>query len=109
MQTSERQYREYFHRDGVEAWLTCGGNSCLLEFSLPWDAESGGAPRALVEVLWQPRNERGLPEGAAITLLRETVDLRMTPDLKRAAGRLWLTSVSPSLATRSHLRVRPLQ
>jgi hypothetical protein len=62
-----------------------------------------------VEVLWQPRNQRGLPEGAAITLLRQTVNLRMTPDSRRAAGRLWLTAVPPPLATRSHLRISPLQ
>lgn len=91
-----------YTRPGVRAWLTCEGNGCVLDFTL--DGADGPPPqRAAVEVLFQPRDQRGLPRGAPMVLLRGNVRLRAQSH--QGVGRFWLADIRPSLARQCHFRI----
>lgn len=104
---SEDSFRQLFTGNGVEAWLTCEGNGCVLDFSIATAPGETLRPRqAEVEVLYQPRDERGMPRDAPVTMFRRTVRLRAQQNL--GIGRCWLDDIRPGLARECHYRIRAI-
>ncbi|MFT5323446.1 MAG: hypothetical protein ACI8P0_001295 [Planctomycetaceae bacterium] len=61
---SIKQWRQDFHDDaGTNLLLTCDDGSCLVEF-----ATSSSRPAMRVELLIQPWDRRGLPDGPPVEL-----------------------------------------
>ncbi len=78
--------RLVFHDDtGTNLLLTCDDGSCLVEFATP------SAEKAVrVEVLIQPRDRRGLPDGPPVELHAQCVPLLKLPESRGMLGRCWL-------------------
>jgi hypothetical protein len=91
----------YWNEQGVGLLLSCASGTCLVEVTLPDDDRT----TAGVEVLLQPRDERGLPDSSPIRLGSEQVVFVRRPDGRRQ-GRFWLPpGVSPRLARDCHFRL----
>ena len=101
--TSESLHEVYHGDDGIELQLDCAEGSCLAEITVPSDL-----PWAEVEVLLQPRDERGLPCGPPIRVDQQSLPLSPLPDGQGGLGRFWMPGgISPETAQQCHFRVSP--
>lgn len=97
-----------FYARGIEAELDEQGPRCRLLVSVDLRAYDG-AEAVRLEVLFQPRGERGLPVGAPAVLYASTWPLRLPDAAGMATADGWLPrALGPALARRCHYRVTPI-
>ena len=95
-----------FSGKGVRATLSCRWGRC--RFDVVVDAAVNAWPAVAIEVLAQPRDAAGLPQGPPIVLHKQTIKLRRSHDRQRLLGGCRLpTSIRPQLARKCYYRVRP--
>lgn len=92
----------YDGRD-LKLLLTCEGDSCLAEVTMPQDRGSA----IDVDVLLQPRDRRGLAVGSHIVAHSQHVTMQPLPDRHRSIGRFWLPpGLSQESARNCYFRVK---
>ena len=100
-------WREEFHGPGITATVRCNRGRCLLEVCLERRLHPQ-AVRVQVEVLLQPRDQRGLPRSSPALICDLTFPLRLKPNGKMMAGHSWLPpELDATLVCRCHFRVTP--
>ena len=85
----DQPWREEYHGSGVWITVRCGRGRCLVEVWL----EQRLHPRAehvKLDVLLQPRDQRGLPRGSPATLCDLQIPLRLRPNGESLGGHAWL-------------------
>ncbi len=105
-QNRHRRTQEIWHGDrGQELRVTCADGVCLAEFSLGPNRREPPLT-ARVEILFQPRDDRRLPCGPPVLVLREAVPLRPQFGSERRCGRLWLPQgLSPETIRDCYFRI----
>ena len=94
-------YRQRFHRGGVEAHLACGGGGCGMDF-----ATDQSDPALRFEVLYQPRDRDGLPWSLARRVWDSVVPL--WPSGAGARGHVELPGrLRAELLRECHFRITP--
>ncbi len=103
---SSELLRETWHdSNNLNLLLTCEGDSCLAEVTMP----QRRGPAIDVDVLLQPRDRRGLAVGSPIVAHSQQVHMQPLPDHRHSIGRFWLPSgLSQESARNCYFRVRPV-
>jgi hypothetical protein len=101
-------FTQVFSRDKTRMLLACGGNSCGVDLTVDDGAEEKGSSAVRFEVIYQPRNERGLAAGLARLLYETKVPLQSQPGSPRRYGHVELPyRLPPALLRECHFRVSP--
>lgn len=97
-------WRQEYHGPGTRLSVRCGRGRCLLEFAQELNGGLALGP-ANVEILLQPRDDRGLPQGSPAVLCDLEIPLHARTD-GAAAGHRWLPpSLGADLIRRCHFRL----
>lgn len=102
---STETWRQVYHDDaGTKALVTCDDGSCLIEF-----ATTSAEPAMRIEVLTQPRDRRGLPDGPPVEVHTQCVPLVSRSDDLCWLGRCWLPAgLSVRTLRNCFLRLTPM-
>lgn len=97
-------FEQAFYRDDTQAWVSCRHGKCRADVAIP---VKGAASRQIkLEILFQPCNSRGWPEGAPRQLLATHITVQ--PDTEGITARGGITlpfRLTPAILKASHLRL----